>query len=235
MSGLREFGLIRTTLWQSERFKSLEQLDARLAYMWLHTSYKTSAGVLRIGPPHLLDELDFVETLDRAEGIFEELKATGLIKRERPFAVITKYIAANPVKTYRHAIGAFKEVLSVPECAAKHCAMSELKKQKGAMELVNWRDKAGQPHQIIHRINAYFSDEMPDPEPLTNPSETPNDGFGRGTGRIENTEYKKEKGEQDHHARSEIAASIELQVKKKPSREGGPRPQTLALLDKMSP
>jgi len=103
------------------------------------------------------------------------------------------------------------------------------------MDLVAWRDKSGQPHEIIHSINAYFSDEMCDPEPIMNLSEPPSDGLRRGSGRIQNTEYKKEKGEQDHHAPIGHGATIELPRSEEPSRKRGPRPQTLASLDRLGP
>lgn len=158
MSNLREFGLIRTGIWQSERFKSLKTSEPKLAYIWLHTSFKTSAGVMRVGPAHLLDEVDFVDSLDHAEELFKELEAAGLIIRNRPFIIITKYVTANPIKAYRHAIGAFREVLALHNSDEKQALMKALQKQKGAMDLVKWRDKNGEPHEVLHEINAFFAE-----------------------------------------------------------------------------
>lgn len=184
---MRDFGLISTTVWQSERFSALEALDTRLAYLWLHTSAKTCAGVMRVGPAHLFEEVDFVDSLDRAVQVFSEMSEAELIDWIRPYVVIKKYLSFNPVKSYKHAIGAFKEVLAMPDCTEKTALVCELQKQKGAMDLANWRNKAGDPHDVMFDIYGHLS-EHSDPidtlsEPILNPS-----GISRSKNR-------KEKGE----------------------------------------
>lgn len=234
MSGLRDFGLIRTTLWQSERFMSIQALDTRLAYIWLHTSFKTSAGVLRIGPPHLLDEVDFFKDLDRCEEVFQELERAGLIMRAKPFTIITKYLEANPVKTFRHAIAAYREVLVLPENGYKHALLAALKNQQGALKLAVWRDKEDNPHEVIHEINTYFMGSESDPEPIGSPSETHQEGIVRGTVRIENIKYKKEKREPRRTKGEAAMADRGLLRNGEGSEKPGPRPETLALVGKCS-
>ena len=187
-TGLRPFGLISTTVWQSERFTNLNSLDTRLAYLWLHTSAKTCAGVLRIGPAHLLEEVDYVPTLERASEIFTELVNARLIQWVRPFVVIQNYSRFNPVKSYRHAIGAFKEALALPDSDAKHAVICELKRQPGAMDLAKWRNKAGEPHEVLFAIEAYLNADN------LNPSETPNEPIGNPSG-INRSRNINEKGE----------------------------------------
>lgn len=187
MGTLRPFGLISTTLWQSAKFTRLTAMDSRLAYIWLHTSQKTCAGVLRVGPAHLLEEVDFVDTLDRASGIFTELQEAGLIDWQRPYVVLGNFLAFNPVKTFRHAIGAFNETLAMPDGETKTRLMNEIRRTPGAMDLANWRDKNGNPHEVILKIHEHFSDEL-------NPSETPDEGLGNPPG-IKRMKKKKEKGE----------------------------------------
>ncbi|MFY0691325.1 MAG: hypothetical protein JXR14_05305 [Paracoccaceae bacterium] len=160
MSTLRPFGLISTTIWQSEKFTGLKALDTRLAYIWLHTSAKTCAGVLRVGPAHLFEEVDFVETLDRASEIFEEMEAAKIIKWQRPYVVITNFLAFNNVKSYRHAIGAFSEVLAMPESEAKTQLIKELQQQPGSRDLSKWRNKNDDPHPVLFQISEYFSDNL---------------------------------------------------------------------------
>ncbi len=187
MSNLRRFGLLATSIWQSDRFTSLEHLDARLAYLWLHTSAKTSAGAMRTGPAHLFEEVDFIESLERASDIFEELVEAKLIHWQRPYVIINKYLSHNPVKSYRHAIGAFKEALALPNCEAKSGLISELQKQSGAMDLASWQDKNGQPHPVLFDICAYLHER-------SDPSDTPPEPFGNPSGKIYK-ENENEKGE----------------------------------------
>ncbi len=190
MSGLRAFGLVSTSIWQSNRFTSLERLDARLAYIWLHTSSKTSAGILRIGPAHLFEETDFIDSLDRASEVFEELSDAKLIQRHRPYVVLNKYITHNPVKTYKHAIGAFNEALAMPEGEAKTRPIEELEKQRGAMELARWRDKSGEPHPVLFDIHSYMTERSIPPDTLSNTISDPlcRSRIDKGERRIPNDE-----------------------------------------------
>ncbi|MDA8585563.1 hypothetical protein N9L47_04740 [Rhodobacteraceae bacterium] len=197
---MRNFGLISTTVWQSERFASLASLDARLAYIWLHTSAKTCAGVLRIGPAHLLEEVDFVTTLERASAIFTELADAGLISWIRPYVMIQKYLSFNSVKSYKHAIGAFKEVLAMPDCEAKASLLHELQKHKGAIDLAAWRNKSGEPHDVLFDIYSYLSDH---PDTL----DTPSKPYGNPSG-ISTNEIKKENAERKTLGDPEIPEDI---------------------------
>jgi hypothetical protein len=187
-NSMRPFGMISTSIWQSVRFCELKANDARLAYLWLHTSAKTCAGALRIGPAHLLEEVDFVETLERANEIFAELQKAELIAWNRPYVVIAKYLSFNPVKTYRHAIGAFKEALSLPDGEMKSNLMHELQRHEGAKELARWRNKSGDPHDVMFSIHHFL--EVHD----ANPSEPPSDPIRIPSGKMR-TENEKEKGE----------------------------------------
>ena len=187
MSHLRDFGLISTTLWQSECFTSIDALDARLAYIWLHTGQKTCAGVMRIGPAHLFEEVDFVGNLERASEIFCELSDADLISWQRPYTIIKRFLRHNPVTSYRHAIGAFKEVLAMPDCDAKTELMRELQKHKGAIDLAAWRSKSGEPHDVLFDVHQYLTEQI-------NPIDTPSEPLGNPSG-ISTSKNIKEKGE----------------------------------------
>lgn len=183
-SHLREFGLIRSTIWQSERFCSLERLEAQLAYFWLHTGQKTCAGVLRLGPAHMADELNFLSDVPAATRVLDELEGVGLIVRVKPFVVITQFLKATPVKSYRHAIAAFRECFSLPDCEVKRVLFKELQHQKGAIDLTVWRNKQNEPHAVLFDIHAY-AEQLVDqvPEPLLNPLHTPSTPIGEGSGK----------------------------------------------------
>lgn len=185
-SHLRDFGLIRSTIWQSERFCQLESLDARLAYIWLHTSQKTCAGVLRIGPAHMTDELDFIDDVDQAEAIFEDLARVGLIYRTRPFIVIRQFLKATPCKSYKHAIAALKECFGLPDGQIKTELFEQIREQKGTFTLVTWRDKDDQPHSLVFQINTYLQqleNERLEAQAELNPLDTPYEGYGGGSGK----------------------------------------------------
>jgi hypothetical protein len=225
--GMRSFGLISTTIWQSERFNALSSDQARLCYVWLHTSAKTCAGVMRVGPAHLLEEMASVETLEQAIEIFNDFERVGIVEWFRPYVVLVGYLQFNPVKTYKHAIGAFKEALALPDCEAKHALITHLKQQSGAMALATWRTKGGEPHEVLFSIEAYLSlrnlelDTALTPlDAVSHPSECP-------SGKSRNTNIK-EKGELRRHddpVSEALGADAEvLRVKK----AAMPHPETIA-------
>jgi hypothetical protein len=199
-SHLRPFGMISTSLWQSEKFQTVKNLDTRLAYIWLHTSQKTCAGVLRIGAAHLYEEIDFVESIEDAEDIFLQLSNAGLIEWCKPYVIIGNYLRFNPVKSYRHAIGAFNEVLALPDGEPKQKLFALLQKQKGARDLAKWRDKAGEPHRVIFAMNDYIvglEDEVDfdgNNQDCLNPSETPYEPLMNPSGKSRSKSIN-EKGE----------------------------------------
>ncbi len=178
--------MISSKIWTSEKFLSLENLRDRMAYIWLHCSQKTSAGVLRLGPAHMADELDFVGDIANAEEVFEALERAGLIVRQKPFVTIVNFLRFNPVKTYRHAISAWKEVLLLPDSEIKRQTYAELRGAKGTLDLIAWRNKDGQPHEVIFemerlasQIEGWESEAMPSEPDIhsdatANPSDTPN-------------------------------------------------------------
>lgn len=194
-NSLRSFGMISTSIWQSEKFTKLKSRESQLAYLWLHSSAKTCSGVLRAGPAHLFEECNFVDSLELGNEIFLELHSVEMINHMRPYAVITDYLRFNPVKSFRHAIGAFKEVLALPDCEAKAELFMELQKHKGSRDLVAWRDKDGNCHDILVEIMTYLetiSDGFEHVEPFASPLQCPSEGVGNPSGKIKNTK-KKEK------------------------------------------
>jgi hypothetical protein len=200
--------MISTSLWQSEKFQTVKNLDTRLAYIWLHTSQKTCAGVLRIGAAHLYEEVDFVESIEDAEDIFLQLSNAGLIEWCKPYVIIGNFLRFNPVNTYRHAIGAFNEVLALPDGEPKKKLFSALIKTKGARDLAEWRDKKSEPHKVIFAIHEYTSalgeDEASKSEnnDILSCSETPHEPLMNPSGKSRNININ-EKGESITHPSSE--------------------------------
>lgn len=235
MGSYRAFGMIRTKIWQSERFTSVAAADARLAYFWMHTSYKTSAGVLRIGPYHLLEEVDLVQDLARAEAIFEELAKADLIVVHRPFVVITKFLKANPVKSWKHAVGALGDILELPEGELRNALMDELIQHVGTRQLVDWRDKSGEPHPLVHVINAYLLEKDEDwSELYPNPSNSLYEGNGSGFSKKENNKEKKEHRTDNGATSGQSIGSTESFDKTYDYKSMGPRPETVLLAKKMA-
>ncbi len=193
-SNLRSFGMISTTLWQSDKFLKLQDPIERLVYIWLHTSQKTCAGALRVGPAHAYEELDFIKNLEHAEEVFQKLNDVKLIVWFKPYIIIENYLQFNPVKTSRHAIGAFKEVLGLPSCEGKEKLFTALCKQKGTHSLKFWRDKDDEPHEVMHGINSYLetlngAESLSDDIDMT-PLEPPYDPIVTPSGKSKNKTKK---------------------------------------------
>ncbi len=222
-SHLRPFGMIGTSLWQSTKFQGIESLETRLAYIWLHTSQKTCAGVLRIGAAHLVEEVDFVESLEAAEDIFHQLSNAGLIEWCKPYVIIGNFLRFNPVKSYRHAIGAFNEILALPDGEPKKELFASLQVQKGAQDLVKWRDKAGEPHRVIFAMNDYIvglEDEIDsDIQDYLNPSETPHEPLTTPSSKSR-SKSKNEKGESITPAFPEKTTPLPLNNHQEPNVAG---------------
>jgi len=235
MASYRPFGMIRSGIWQSERFMSVASNDARLAYFWMHTSYKTCAGVLRIGPYHLLAEVDFVQDIARAEEIFNELEAAGLIVVLHPFVVITKFLEANPVTSWRHAVGAISDILELPEGELKDALLDEVLRHEGTRKLVAWRDKNGEPHPLVHVINAHLIEQNGNQfEDLPNPSQTHSDVFGMGTSKKENEKQKEELRTHNGATSGKNHKGMETSHEATEAHPPGPLPETVRLAKKMS-
>ena len=158
MTASRRFGLLLTSIWQSEKFLSLTDPNDRLAYIWLHTSLKTSAGVLRVGPASLVDEVDFLNTLEEGLETLERLRAAGLIIWMKPFVIICKYVSANPPESWQHAVGALNEVLSLPKCTEKGEMLVRLRDTNGYRKLVKRGEKIGEPHKSVMRAHEYSAE-----------------------------------------------------------------------------
>jgi len=235
MGSYRPFGIIKTSIWQSERFLSVVSLDARLAYFWMHTSYKTCAGVLRIGPYHLLAEVDFVQDIERAEVIFSELEAAGLIVVLRPFVVITKFLEANPAKNWRHAVGAIGDILELPEGELRDALLDEARRHEGTLKLVKWRDKNGEPHPLVNVINAHLLEQFDNQsEQLPNPSHTHSEGFGMGTSKKENKKKKEELRKHNGASSEKCSNGMDTSHEATKAHPLGPLPETIRLAKKMS-
>jgi hypothetical protein len=234
MASYRPFGMIRSGIWQSERFRSVASDDARLAYFWMHTSYKTCAGVLRIGPYHLLAEVDFVKGIERAEAIFNELEGAGLIIVLRHFVVIAKFLEANPVKSWMHAAGAIGDILELPEGELRGALFEEVIRHEGTRKLLVWRDKNGDPHPLVHVINAHRFEQIDNQsEELPNPSHDQSEGFGMGTSKKENKK-KKEELRTQNDATSRIGSKgTDTSHETTQARPRGPLPETIRLAKKM--
>ena len=230
ISGMRAFGLISTTIWQSEKFNALRSDQSRLCYIWLHTSAKTCAGVMRVGPAHLLEEVETVETLEQANEIFRDFERVGIVQWLRPYVIMVGYLQFNPVKTYKHAIGAFKEALALPECEAKRTLVDQLKRQSGAMALAKWRSKGEEPHEVLFAIERYLNAQ--NPEPALIPLDGVSEQVGYPTGRSKNTNIN-EKGETMPPPRTVSDVPVAEVAGLRERQDVMPRPETIASAKRM--
>lgn len=111
----RDFGLVKSSLWGSSRFRRLASDSARLAYVYLHANEHGSAiGCYRLPIQYVAADLS-CETV-AASAIMDDLKEVGLIDYDSAEQVvrIRKWFDHNPITNPKHLTGAVRSFLRLP-------------------------------------------------------------------------------------------------------------------------
>ena len=116
----RPFGMIVTSIWGSNRFRSLPSDTDRLAYFYVHTNaHGNSIGAYRLPQEYLVADMVDIDR-DRAMLSIKALQTVDLIEydpHERAVR-ITNWFKHNPINSPKHLAGALTQFDKLPSKAA---------------------------------------------------------------------------------------------------------------------
>lgn len=168
---MRDYAKISCTIWGSRKFRSLPSDELRLLYLYLHTSqHVNSVGcyVLRAG--YALADLGWDEcdtgSIRYRNGI-HALQDAGLIgyDPQENLVRIVDYLRHDPFCNSKHASGAIKIALKLPDCPQRERLLAEIAAQPHA--------KAVLKQYSLDTVSGPNRSPEPLPEPLPEPSPVP--------------------------------------------------------------
>jgi hypothetical protein len=115
----RDFGLVKSSLWGSSRFRRLKSDTARLSYVYLHSNEHGSAiGAYRLPKQYLA--ADMACSQDHVDEIIVDLEGVGLIDYDHGESVvrIRKWFEHNPITNPKHLIGSVRSLMRLPSMTA---------------------------------------------------------------------------------------------------------------------
>jgi len=167
---MRDYGKISTTIWNSQKFRSLPSDDARLLYFYLHTCpHVNSVGCFVLRDGYAADDLGWEK--ERYRYGIETLRKANLIGYDRAerLVKIENFLAFDPFNNAKHAKGAIKIALSLPDCRIKLLLLREISNSRFVGESP---DLAAAIDTLSIRYRS------PEPEPEPDPEPEPNGGGG---------------------------------------------------------
>lgn len=129
---MRDYAKISCTLWGSRKFRTLPD-NARLLYLYLHTcQHVNSVGGFVLPEGYAIADLDWdaeqfrsgIETLCKADLITFD-RAQNLVR-------IVDYLKHDPFANSKHAAGAVKIAMKMPDCQERQQLLAEIAQQKHA-------------------------------------------------------------------------------------------------------
>lgn len=133
--------MISTSVWRSRRFLALQTGEARMLYLYLHTTkHGNSAGTFEMPP-----EMAFLETkidVDVIRESFIDMRSNGLIRydEDEQLVQIRGFYKFNAISSRKHLQGPLKVLDGLPDCDVKKLSVCDL-----AISIheraVEWRDK----------------------------------------------------------------------------------------------
>lgn len=124
---MRKFGIIGSRVWRSEKFRALTTIEARLLYLYLHSStHGNSAGCFHISPN--LIAADTRLDVDAIERGLDDLEAVGLIRRDprEELIQITGFFTFNMPASRKQLAGPLNVIESLPKGQCRDAVCAEL-------------------------------------------------------------------------------------------------------------
>jgi len=151
---MREYGRVGVSIWNSQKFLSLENNNSRLVYLYLLTcSHGNSVGCFRLPEGYIMADMPYLEMIeDKSKGrgkktptdslsiaygypidspihrALIDLKRAELIgydEREKVVRIVD-YMDHSQISNIKHAAGAVKIAQSLPDCEQKTIVLNEL-------------------------------------------------------------------------------------------------------------
>jgi len=156
---MRDYGKISTSIWRSKKFKGVSDND-RLFYLYLHTCpHVNSVGcyVLPIG--YIQADLGWSEkAINKCIDSLSKAYLIAYNKTEELIRIIG-FVDHDPFTNEKHAKGAIKIALSLPDCIEKTNLLNDLASNKWGV----CRD------EIAKAIDSLSKGYCPEPEPELEP------------------------------------------------------------------
>lgn len=111
----RDFGLVKSSLWGSSRFRRLGSDTARLTYIYLHANdHGNAIGAYRLPIEYV--SADMKCSAEEARKIIADLGAVDLIRYDAAESVvmICKWFDHNPIHNPKHLVGAVRAFQRLP-------------------------------------------------------------------------------------------------------------------------
>lgn len=122
---MRKFGVIGSRVWRSSKFRNLHSIEARLLYLYLHTSaHGNSAGCFHISPTLIAAETGITDV----EGSLSDLECVGLIRRDstEDLVQIAAFFTFNMPSSRKQLAGPLSVIAALPKGPVLNCACAEL-------------------------------------------------------------------------------------------------------------
>lgn len=156
---MRDYGKISTTIWNSQKFCSLPTDDTRLLYFYLHTCpHVNSVGCFVLRSGYAAEDLQW-ET-ERYQEALDSLSKANLVRVDRAerLVKIVNFLAFDPFTNAKHAKGAIKIALSLPDCQIKLLLLQEI---AGSRHVNDDPDLTA----AIDSLSIAYRNPEPEPEP----------------------------------------------------------------------
>ena len=126
-------------------------------------------------------------------------------------------------------------ILELPEGELRDTLLDEVLPHEGTRKLVNWRDKNGEPHPLVHVINEHlFEQDYSQSEELPNPSHTRSEMFGMDPSKKEDDKKKEELRMHNGATSGKSSRGMGTSHETSEARPPRPEPETIRLARKMA-
>jgi len=161
---MRDYAKIYTVIWRSRKFSRLDSDDARYLYLYLHSCpHSNLIGCFPLPEGYALADLGWDS--ERYRKAMDSLSKAFLVgfDRDEMLVRIVDFIRHDPFTNPKHAAGAVKVAMSLPDCEEKQRLIEDLRGAK----YVNIADLGPQNDSLS---KAYRNPEPePEPEPIPEP------------------------------------------------------------------
>lgn len=160
---MRDYGKISTSIWNSRKFRGLKSDDAKLLYFYFHTCQNVnSIGTFVIRDGYACADLEWDQI--RYRKALDSLSIAHLVSfddAENTLRIVD-YLKHDPFTNPKHAAGAVKLAISLPDGPEKIAILQELAREKHVKEI----DKINAAlAEISDSLSKGYRNPEPEPEP----------------------------------------------------------------------
>lgn len=165
---MRDYAKIYCTLWRSRKFRSLPG-DTKLLYLYLHTCpHVNSVGCYVLPEGYATADMEW--DVERFRTNIETLIEADLIAFDHTESLvrIVDYLKHDPFANPKHAAGAIKIAMKLPECPERQQLLAEVAQQKHAQAVL--------AQFGLDTVSIPYRNPEPEPDPGPKPNSEPEPG-----------------------------------------------------------